>query len=86
MEITVEISYYPLMEHYQTPVDNFIHELAENRNIKVESGIMSSLVTGLYEEVMSLLKQKLKPFMEKYPSVFTLKISNACKVCESQEQ
>ena len=78
MEITVEISYYPLMELYQKPVDNFIHELSENKNITMESGIMSSVVTGLYEEVMNLLQQKLKPFMEKYPSVFCLKISNSC--------
>lgn len=30
MEITVEISYYPLMDSFQKPVDEFINELAES--------------------------------------------------------
>ena len=82
MEITIEISYYPLMESHQKTVDDFIHELTKNKNITVEPGIMSSLLTGRYEDVMGLIDQQLKSFMENYPSVFILKISNACKVCE----
>lgn len=78
MEITVEISYYPLMEHYRKPVEELIDKIAENKKITVDSGTMSSLLTGTYEEVMDLIKLSLKPFMEKYPSVFCLKISNTC--------
>lgn len=44
---------------------------------------MSSLLTGNYEDVMELLNCQLKPFLEKYPSVFMLKISNACKTCKT---
>ena len=86
MEITIEISYYPLMEYHQKAANDFIHELTKNKNITVESGIMSSLLTGRYEDVMGLLNQQLKSFMGKYPSVFILKISNACKVCKNPEQ
>jgi uncharacterized protein YqgV (UPF0045/DUF77 family) len=83
MEITVEIGYYPLMKDYEKPVERFIEKLAENKKIALESGTMSSLLTGSYEDVMELLNQQLKPFLEKYPSVFTLKISSACKTCKT---
>jgi uncharacterized protein YqgV (UPF0045/DUF77 family) len=83
MEITVEIGYYPLMKDYEKAVESFLGKLAENKNITLKSGTMSSLLTGNYEDVMELLKQQLKPFLEKYPSVFTLKISSACKTCKT---
>lgn len=85
MEITVEISYYPLMDDYEKPVDSFIEKLAENDKITIEYGTMSSLLTGRYEDVMELLNLQLKPFLEEYPSVFTLKISNACATCKIPE-
>ncbi len=83
MEITVEIGYYPLMKDYEKPVERFIEKLAENKKIMLESGTMSSLLTGSYEDVMELLNKQLKPFLENYPSIFTLKISSACKTCRT---
>jgi len=83
MEITVEIGYYPLMKDYEKPVERFIEKLAENKKVALESGTMSSLLTGNYEDMMELLNRQLKPFLEKYPSVFTLKISSACKTCKT---
>lgn len=83
MEITVEIGYYPLMDNYEKPVEDFIEKLAENKKITIEYGTMSSLLAGRYEDVMELLNRQLKPFLEKYSSVFTLKISNACKTCKT---
>jgi len=82
MEITVEISYYPLLDSYNEPVTEFIREIAQNKNIDVKPGTMSTLLTGQYEDVMLLLEEKLRLFMEKYPSVFTLKVSNSCKTCK----
>jgi uncharacterized protein YqgV (UPF0045/DUF77 family) len=83
MEITVEIGYYPLMKDYVKAVESFLEKLAENKNVNLESGTMSSLLTGSYEDVMELLNRQLKPFLEKYSSVFTLKISSACKTCKT---
>lgn len=83
MEITVEIGYYPLMDDYEKPVESFLEKLAENKKITLDSGTMSSLLTGSYEDVMELLNKQLKPFLEKYPSVFTLKISNSCHACKN---
>jgi uncharacterized protein YqgV (UPF0045/DUF77 family) len=83
MEIKVEIGYYPLMNDYEKSVESFLEKLAENKKVAIESGTMSSLLTGNYEDVMELLNRQLKPFLEKYPSVFTLKISSACKTCKT---
>jgi len=85
MEITVEIGYYPLMDDYEKPIENFLEKLAENKKITLESGTMSSILTGSYEDVMESLNRQLKPFLKEYPSVFTLKISNACAACKIPE-
>lgn len=82
MQITVEISYYPLLDSYNEPVAEFLKEITQSENIAIEPGIMSTLLTGQYGDVMELLEKKLRLLMEKYPSVFTLKISNSCNICK----
>lgn len=84
MEITVEISYYALQEDYNFPVSEFLNKISKNQKITVETGVMSTVISGGYDEVMLLLVQTIKPFMEKYPSVFTLKIANACQTCKNK--
>ncbi|MFV0589827.1 MAG: hypothetical protein ACK5M7_00445 [Draconibacterium sp.] len=83
MEISVEISYYALQKDYNTPVIEFIGEIGRQTELSVETGMMSTLITGEYNAVMKLLEQTLKSLLEKYPSVFTLKIANACRICKS---
>ncbi len=83
MEVSAEISYYPLQGDYNTPVSEFIDKISKKRGIIVETGLMSTLVTGTYEDVMLLLSQTIKPFMVSYPSVFSIKIANACKACQN---
>ena len=85
MEISVEISYYALQNDYNTPVLEFLGKIDRQPGISIEPGMMSTLITGEYNTVMTLLVQTLEPLMEKYPSVFTLKIANACKSCQNQE-
>ena len=79
MEITVEISYYPLGDNYKKPINEFIELLSKNKSIIIAPGVMSSMITGEYDDVMKILTDIIKPFIEQYPSVFTLKIANACK-------
>jgi len=83
MTISVEISYYAFQRDYNEVIDQFISAIEKNENILLEAGTMSSLITGEYEEVMKLMKNEMKPFLEKYPSVFLLKISNACFTCKN---
>jgi uncharacterized protein YqgV (UPF0045/DUF77 family) len=77
MYTTVEISYYPLSHEFIQPVEQFLAELA---NLQVEVGTMSSLVSGEYKDIMQTLIPAMEKLMQAYPSVFTLKISNACQV------
>lgn len=80
MIITVDISFYPLRDIYDKPVYDFIDAIAADKRVVTEPGTMSTLITGEYEVVMSLLNEKMRSFMEKYPSVFTIKISNSCEI------
>lgn len=78
MGITVEISYYALAEEYGNPVKEFLHALNGQESITIQPGVMSTMIAGEYDDVMRLLTETVRPFMEKYPSVFVLKIANAC--------
>jgi uncharacterized protein YqgV (UPF0045/DUF77 family) len=81
MEITVEISYYPLNKEFEQPVLDYIKLLQENSKVKVEPSHMSTLIAGDYADVMKLLTETMRPFMENMPSVFAMRITNACKTC-----
>lgn len=80
MGITVEISYYALAEEYGSPVKEFLRALNAHESITIEPGVMSTMIAGEYDDVMRLLTETVRPFMEKYPSVFVLKIANACRL------
>ncbi|WP_423130569.1 hypothetical protein [Gaoshiqia sp. Z1-71] len=80
MHITVEISYYPLLNAYEQAVWELLDLLKDRPGISVTTGTMSSLIAGEYEPVIELLRQAMKQLMQKYPSVFTLKIANTCEV------
>lgn len=80
MYITVEISYYPLIERYEEPVLELLALLQDQREIEIETGTMSTLLRGEYEPVMNLINNSMKQLMQKYPSVFNMKISNSCEL------
>jgi len=78
LSISVEISYYPLTAAYGQVVDQFLKRIKNTPGIHVDAGPMSTLLSGEYNAVFDLLLREIRSFMEQYPSVFTLKISNAC--------
>jgi uncharacterized protein YqgV (UPF0045/DUF77 family) len=79
MIISVEISFYPLVEDFAVPVNTFI-QLLDRDGITVEPGKMSTIITGEFDDVMSSLTNAMGDLMKGYPSVFTMKISNSCQV------
>jgi uncharacterized protein YqgV (UPF0045/DUF77 family) len=81
MIVSVDISYYPLAEDFEKPVNAFIRQLADYPDISVETGKMSTMITGEFTEIMHLLTKTMGDLMDKYPSVFSLKISNSC-ICK----
>jgi uncharacterized protein YqgV (UPF0045/DUF77 family) len=79
MNLTVEISYYPLDQEFEKPITEFIKAIKLNGKVRTEPGHMSTLIGGEYNDVMAVLTENIKPFMEIYPSVFALRMTNACK-------
>lgn len=80
MIITTEISYYPLDGDTNTQILRFIEVLEKYPKIKIETGKMSSLVIGEYDDVMKALTESMQVMMQETASAFNIKISNACPV------
>lgn len=74
MQASVEISLYPLNENYKTIIKNFLGEInGKNKNLKIETNLMSTQIFGDYDEVFELLKSGMKEVFEKYPAIFVMK-------------
>lgn len=78
MKVTVDISYYPLVDNYTDPILNFIDRLKEHDEIDVIVGSLSSVIIGELSDILRIFEQEMSKSMEKFPSVFTLKIVNSC--------
>ena len=79
MKTTVEISLYKLQEknskdNYKVIVKEFLNKI-NNKNLEIETNGLSSIIYGDYSDIMELLNNEVKRFLEKYRSVFVLKIS-----------
>ncbi len=77
MNISVEISYYPLNVEYIRPIKNFIDRLNQYQEITVKTSGMSTQVFGSYFEVMKILTDEIHKSFELPHSVFILKVINA---------
>ncbi len=80
MQITAEISLYPLSGEYLLPIQKFIEGLSEREQISVEAGVMSSLIRGEYHDVMRIIEEEVYHVFEKDHAVINLKIANACEI------
>lgn len=60
MEIGVEISLYPLAEHFAPEIHDFIARLSAAGELKVVSSSLSTQVFGEYELVFEVLRRELR--------------------------
>lgn len=79
MKTTVEISLYKLQEedsndNYKLIVKEFLKSI-QNKNLEIETNGLSSLIYGDYSDIIELLNNEVRGFLDKYRSVFVLKIS-----------
>jgi len=79
MEIGVEISLYPLAEHFAPEIHDFIARLKAAGDLKVVSGSLSTQVFGEYEHVLETLRRELRATFESRAdqggkAVFVLKV------------
>ncbi len=77
MNVSVEISYYPLNVEYVPPIKDFIRRMNTYENLRVKTNGMSTQIFGLYSEVMDALRAEIEKSFELPHSVFVLKIVNA---------
>ncbi|MBK9291176.1 MAG: hypothetical protein IPM52_06090 [Bacteroidetes bacterium] len=77
MKISVDISYYPLVEEYIPPIREFIERLNQYSDIQCVTNGLSTQVFGEYDAVMQALQNEIKRSFELPHSVFVLKIVNS---------
>ena len=78
MNISVEISMYPLVENYESPILAFIKQLNQYPDLKVTTNTMSTQIFGPYESVMSALTPEIRAaFAAKATTIMVMKIVNA---------
>ena len=77
MNISVDISYYPLKEEFIPPIKGFIERLNKYGDIVVKTNGISTQVFGNYFDVMEIITKEIHKSFELPHSVFVLKIINA---------
>lgn len=74
MDITVEISNYPLSEEFEDIILDFIHRCKAS-HVKVIVNATSTHLQGEYDDVMGLLQKEIKHSFEKYGKmIFVIKV------------
>ena len=82
MKIQAEISMYPLRQNDLTePIQQFVESL-KNGNLNVNTGSMSSVISGEESIVFQNLQKAFEQAAQEYKVVLIAKISNACQEIE----
>lgn len=66
MQLSVDISLYPLKDEYIPAIDEFIKRVESNSKVKIIRNTLSTQLFGNYDEIMDLLKIEFKNSYEKY--------------------
>jgi uncharacterized protein YqgV (UPF0045/DUF77 family) len=75
MDIGVEISLYPLHQHYLAPIEDFIARVNRDGALRVITNSMSTQIFGDYDALMQRLVRELRSsFEQEHKAVFVLKI------------
>ncbi len=74
MEISVDISMYPLQKEYEVPILAFISELEKEQSVEVVRNELSTQVHGDYKVIMRLLEKEMYSVFTEIPdSIFVIK-------------
>ena len=77
MQVSIEISLYPLNKNFISPINNFINYPDNYDNIEVQINNMSTQLFGEFVDLIKVLKVEMeKTFKNQINSVFNLKIVN----------
>mgnify|MGYP001490510548 FL=1 len=77
MQVSIDISLYPLNGKFIPLIDDFIRDLKKYKNIEVRINSMSTQLFGEFDDLMTILKIEIeKTFKKEMNSVLNLKIVN----------
>ena len=77
MQLTVDISMYPLKDDFITPITWFIERVAAYPNIRRKTNALATQLTGPYDEVMDMLKVEMKASHAEFgQAIFVCKFLN----------
>ena len=75
MQVTVEISMYPLREDYEPSIIEFINHIKTAEDITVKVNPSATHLFGDYDSVMNSLQETIKFSFQKYGKVvFAMKV------------
>jgi len=78
MQLSVEISNYPLNENYIPAIKDFIGRLKSNKELRVTCNTMSTQVFGEFDVVMLTLNAEIKSSFEQFGKmIFVCKFINS---------
>jgi len=78
MQLSVELSFYPLKDDYKESILSFIDMLKQEPSIEVISNRISTQVFGEYDDVMAVLNRMMRESFERYgAAVFVAKFINS---------
>lgn len=66
MQLTLEISMYPLQEGYRALIKGFIDKLNEYEHLDISTSHTSTLVIGEYRELMAVLTELMAWSVERH--------------------
>jgi len=74
MEISVDVSMYPLQPEFEAPILAFIAMLEKEKSVEVVRNELSTQVHGDYKVIMSLLEKEMFSVFQEIPdSIFVMK-------------
>ena len=77
MNVSIDISYYPLNIEYIPPIKDFIERINLYKDLVAQTNGMSTQVFGEYKYVMTAITNEIEKSFEIPHSVFVVKIINA---------
>jgi uncharacterized protein YqgV (UPF0045/DUF77 family) len=78
MQLSVEISKYPLADDYIPAIKNFIQRLHATEGLSVVGNTMSTQIFGDYDLVMDTLKEEIRRSYEQFgKAIFVCKFIGA---------
>ena len=74
MQVTAELSLYPLHNEYEESVWDFIKDLRENTALEVQTNGMSTQVFGDIDVLMPCISKAIKQVYEKNKAILVMKL------------